>query len=137
MKEQQTLGIESLLKMPVALIIPMLLYMGIDLCNMTLTHPNVQALYGRKYDLVIVEIFGTDSLVGLGQQFDAPVIGYSTFSTNRWANDLIGNPSPLSYVSHPLMDFPDKMNIWHRIYNIVFYFYESIVLNAMSHPGQV
>lgn len=137
MKAQESQGIESLLKMPVAVVVPLLLYWGADLCNLTLTHPNVRALYGRKYDLVIAEIFGTDSILGLGQQFDAPIIGFSTFSTTRWTNDLIGNPSPLSYVSHPMMDFPDKMNIWHRIYNIVFYVYESIVLNLMSHPLQV
>lgn len=137
MKDRENQGIESFLKMPVALVIPMILYMGFDLCNFTLTHPNLQALYGRKYDLVIVEIFGSDSMLGLGQQFDAPVIAFSTFSTSRWTNDLIGNPSPLSYVSHPMLDFPDQMNIWHRIYNTVFYVYESIVLNLMSHPLQV
>lgn len=137
MKENEQRGIETMLKMPVSVILPMLLYYGSDLCNFTLLHPDVQALYGRKYDLVIVEVFGTESIIGLGQQFDAPVIGFSTFSTSRWTNDLIGNPSPLSYISHPMMDFPDRMNLWHRIYNIVFYAYESLVLNVMSHPMQV
>lgn len=137
MKEQEAHGLESLLKMPLAVVLPMLLYWGENVCNFTLMHPNVQALYGRKYDLVILEIFGTESTLGLGQQFDAPVIGFSTFSATRWTNDLIGNPSPLSYISHTMMDFPDKMNIWHRTYNIVFYVYESIILNLMHHPFQV
>lgn len=117
--------------------ITILLYHGADLCNTTLTHPNVKALYERKYDLVIVEIFGTDSLVGLGQKFNAPVIGFSTFSTTRWSNDLIGNPAPLSYVSHPMVDLPDKMNFWHRMLNTVLYVYESIVLTFLHHPLQV
>lgn len=120
--------------MPTAVVLPMLLYYGAEICNITLTHPNVKALHGRKYDLVIVEIFGTDSLIGLGQQFSAPVIGFSTFSTSRWTNDLIGNPSPLSYVSHPMLDFPEKLNIWNRLYNIMFYVYESIVINMLAHP---
>lgn len=137
MKQQESQGIEAFAKMPVAVILPILLYYGYDLCDFTLKHDNVRALYDRKYDLVIVEIFGTDSMIGLGQQFDAPVIGFSTFSTSRWTNDLIGNPSPLSYISHTMQDFPDKMNLWNRIYNIAFYGYESLILNAMSHPLQV
>ncbi|XP_037040608.1 UDP-glycosyltransferase UGT5-like isoform X1 [Bradysia coprophila] len=136
MKKQESQGIEAFTKMPVTVILPILLYYGYDLCDFTLKHENVRALYGRKYDLVIIEIFGTDSMIGLGQQFDAPVIGFSTFSTSRWTNDLIGNPSPLSYVSHTMQDFPDKMNLWNRILNIVFYGYESLILNAMSHPLQ-
>lgn len=137
MMKKQEMSIETMLKMPVSVVIPMLLYFGYDLCNQTLNHPNVQALRGRSYDLVIVEIFGSDSLIGLGQMLDAPVIGFSTFSTSRWTNDIIGNPSPLSYISHPMMDFPDQMNLWHRMSNIFFYVYESLVLNLMFHPTQV
>lgn len=136
-KEQEAQGMDSFLKMPLVAMLPFLLNWAGEICNFTLSHQNVQQLYGRKYDLIIVEIFGTDSLVGLGQKFDAPVIGFSTFSTSRWTNDLIGNPSPLSYVSHPMMDFPDKMKIWHRISNILFYVYESIILQFLSHPLQV
>ncbi|KAJ6643951.1 UDP-glucosyltransferase 2, partial [Pseudolycoriella hygida] len=133
-KKQETRGLESFLKMPLFVMLPILLYWGVDVCNDTLTHPNVRPLYGRNYDLVILEIFGTDSTIGLGQHFDAPVIGFSTFCTSRWTNDLIGNPSPLSYISHPMLDHPEKMSVWQRAYNILFYVYESIVLNVMVHP---
>lgn len=136
-KEQEAQGMDSFLKMPLFAMIPFILNWAADLCNFTLSHQNVQQLYGRKYDLAIVEIFGTDSMIGLGQQFDAPVIGFSTFSTSRWRNDLIGNPSPLSYVSHPMMDFPDKMKICHRISNTLLYVYESIILHFLSQPLQV
>lgn len=136
-KEQENQGMDAFSKMPLAVMLPFLVKWSAGMCNFTLSHPNVQALYGRKYDLIIVEIFGTDSLIGLGQRFDAPVIGFSTFSTSRWTNDLIGNPSPLSYVSHPMMDFPDKMKIWHRITNTLLYVYESIVLHFLGHPTQV
>lgn len=137
MKEFEGKGLDAFRNLPTGVILPMLLYMGADLCSITLSHSNLKALYGRKYDLIVVEIFGTESLIGLGQQFKAPVIGFSTFSTSRWTNDIIGNPSPLSYVSHAMLDFPDKMNLWHRIYNIVFYVYESVLLTAIHHPLQV
>lgn len=136
-KEMKASGLEGYEKTPVAVMITILLYYGADLCNTTLTDPNVKALFNRKYDLVIVEIFGTESLIGLGQIFDAPVIGFSTFSTNRWTNDLIGNPAPLSYISHPMLDFPDRMTFLHRMHNTLFYMYESIVLAFLHHPLQV
>lgn len=136
-KGMGTSGLEGFEKTPAAATILILLYHGADLCNTTLTDPNVKALFNRKYDLVIVEIFATESFVGLGQIFDAPVIGFSTFSTNRWTNDLIGNPAPLSYISHPMLDFPDRMTILHRMHNTLFYMYESIVLAFLHHPLQV
>lgn len=132
-KEMEAQGMDALRKMPLVVMLPFILNWSIDHCNFTLNHPNVRALYGRKYDLVIVEIFGTDVVIGLGQQLDAPVIGFSTFGTSRWTNDLIGNPSPLSYVSHPMRDYPNKMNLWHRISNTLMYVYESAVLQFFSY----
>lgn len=136
-KEIDSKGLEGFEQMPAAGTVLVLLYHGADLCNATLTNPNVKKLFGRKYDLVIVEIFATESLVGLGEVFDAPVIGFSTFSTSRWTNDLMGNPSPLSYVSHAMLDLPDKMSFLHRMHNTMFYIYESLVLALLHHPYQV
>lgn len=135
--QKESKGPDGFQKLPVAFMITVLLRFGADLCNITLTNPNVTSLFNRKYDLVIVEIFGTEALIGLGEIFDAPVIGFSTFSTSRWTNDLIGNPSPLSYISHPFLEFPDKMNFLHRMHNTMFYMYESIVLLFLHHPLQV
>ncbi|KAG4076739.1 hypothetical protein HA402_002026 [Bradysia odoriphaga] len=132
-KEMETQGMDAIRKMPLVVMLPFIMNWQTEHCNLTLNHPNVRALYGRKYDLVIVEIFGADVVVGLGQQFDAPVIGFSTFSTSRWTNDLIGNPSPLSYVSHPMRNYPDKMSIWDRISNTLMYVYESLVLEFFSY----
>lgn len=136
-KEFDAKGLDGFVKMPVAVTVSGLLYNGANLCNTTLTDPKVRALFNRKFDLVIVEVFGTESLIGLGQIYDAPVIGFSPFSTCRWIDDLIGNPSPLSYVSHPISEFPDRMNYLHRMHNTLFYVYESILLLFLHHPLQV
>ncbi len=136
-KEFKAVDLDGYENMPVATLVSMLFYRGADLCNLTLTNSNVKTLFARNYDLVIVEIFGTEAFIGLGQIFDCPVIGFSSFSTSRWTNDLVGNPSPLSYISHPMLDFPDKMNFLHRMHNTVFYMYESMVLSYLHHPLQV
>lgn len=134
---KRTSTLDAYQQIPIAILLPIILYMGTDLCNLTLSHPNLKALYDRKFDLIILEIFSTESLIGLGQQFNAPVIAYSALASTRWTNDLIGNQSPLSYIAHPFMDLPDKMNLWHRICNTLFYVYESILLAAFHHPSQV
>lgn len=110
--------------------VSVLFYRGVDLCNLTLTDPHVKALFNQSYDLVIVDVFGTESLIGLGQIFHAPVIGFSAYSTARWTN-----MSPLSYKSH----FPDWLpSLFYRLHNIIFYnMYESIVLAYSHHPLQV
>lgn len=44
----------------------------------------------EKYDLVLYESFASDVLAGLGQHFDCPVIGYTTFAAPAWANQITG-----------------------------------------------
>ncbi|KAG4079716.1 hypothetical protein HA402_004421 [Bradysia odoriphaga] len=135
-KNNSTSSLDSYHKMPVAVLLPIILYLGADLCNLTLSHANVKALYGRKFDLIVLEMFSTEALIGLGQQFNAPVIAYSALATSRWTNDLIGNESPTSYIPHPFLDLPVKFNLWHRVCNYLFYVYESILFAVLHHPLQ-
>lgn len=63
---------------------------GKVLSNFTLNHPNTRSLLlgNRKFDLVIVEIFACEALIGFGQHFSAPVIGLSTFGASLWTTKL-------------------------------------------------
>lgn len=111
---------------PIDTMVSMLFYGGVDLCNLTLTNPDVRALFNRTYDLVIVDVFGTESLIGLGQIFDAPVIGFTAYSMARWSNLL-----PLSCN----LNFP--ASLFHRLHNSISCMHESIVLAYLHHPLQV
>ncbi|XP_037027840.1 UDP-glucosyltransferase 2-like isoform X2 [Bradysia coprophila] len=116
-------------KSPVDTMVSMLFSGGWDLCNLTLTDPAVRALFNHTYDLVIVDIFGTESLIVLGQIFNAPVVGFSAYSTAKWTNLL-----PVSYK----LNFSNRVaSLFHRIHYSIFHMYESITLAYLHHPLQV
>lgn len=121
-----------------AIILPILFWHGDMFSNYTLSHPNVRHLMEtRSYDLVIVEIFCSEALIGFGQHFNAPVVAVSTFGASKWTNDLVGSPSPLSYVPHAFSTFTDKMSLWERTMNTVLTVYENIFINILNFPSQV
>lgn len=102
--------------------LPNLHNMGIFITNFTLTHPRMTAFLAdpnEHFDLVICEIFINEAMLGLGQHFKAPIIGFSTFGSSMWSNDLVGSPSPLSYVPHPFLSFNNRMTFTQRVINTV------------------
>lgn len=88
---------------PIVKIIQNIYEMGIKISNHTLRHPVTKKFLetDQEFDVVILEIFLTEPLLGFAQKFNAPVIGFSTFG--EWTTDLVGSPSPLSYVPHPFL----------------------------------
>lgn len=91
----------------------------------------------HTFDLVIVEIFCAEAVLGFGQHFNAPVIGVSTFGASKWTNDLVGTPAPLSYVPHAFSTLSDKMTLLDRAINTVTTIYENVLMNILHHPAQV
>jgi len=85
--------------------IPDIYNIGVRLSNFTLRHPKMISFLNSEqdFDVIILEIFLTESLLGIGHKFKAPVIGISTFGSSKWTNDLVGSPSPSSYVPHPFL----------------------------------
>lgn len=125
-------------KSPVKLSVEML-EMGTLITNFTLSHPAVQKLLhdpSEHFDVIVLEFFLTDAMLGFGQHFNAPVVGYSTFGASKWTTDLVGTPSPLSYVPHPFLSFTDKMTFVQRIGNTLFSAMDEIV-HRFYFPTQV
>lgn len=98
-----------------------LYFMGMMISNHTLTHPTVQKLLksNSKFDVIILEIFVNEAMLGFGHHFDAPIVGVSTFGANNWINEMVGTPSPVSYVPHPFLSLTDKMNFVERFWNFI------------------
>lgn len=125
-------------KSPVQMSVEMLSY-GTAITNFTLQHAAVQKLLhdpSERFDVIIVEIFLTDALLGFGQHFNAPVIGFSTFGASKWTTDLVGSPSPLSYVPHSFLSFTEKMSFAERIGNTLFTAMQEMVFR-LYFPTQV
>lgn len=79
--------------------------MGITITNSTLNQPRMKDFIesDRHFDVILLDIFLDEALLGLGHRFNAPLIGISTLGACKWTTDLVGSPSPMSYVPHPLL----------------------------------
>jgi len=112
--------------------------MGIEITNSTLTEPALQKLMasGEKFDVVICEVFVTEALFGLAQHFDAPLIGLGTFGATSWNTDLVGSPSPPSYVPSIFLPLTDKMSLGGRIFNLAVQTMEYVFFNNFYMPRQ-
>lgn len=85
--------------------------MGVTISNFTLNHPVTKKFLetDHEFDVVVVEIFLSESLLGIAHRFNAPVIGLSTFGASKWTTDLVGSPSPMSFVPHPFLRYEKKV----------------------------
>uniref|UniRef100_A0A182N956 UDP-glucuronosyltransferase n=1 Tax=Anopheles dirus TaxID=7168 RepID=A0A182N956_9DIPT len=105
--------------------------------NATLTSPAVQRLLqspDEAFDLLLLEIFMDDALLGFGDRFRCPIVGMSTFGANTFINDLTGAPQPLSYVPHQMLSFTNDMTFWQRLTNVAFHGVEAFVMRYMYLP---
>jgi len=110
--------------------------MGLDLTNALFKAPAVQELLAqnRTFDGVICETFMNDAHYGFAEHFGAPLITFSSLGATGWTSDLVGTPSPASYVPHSLLRFSDRMNFWERTQNLGFQVYEFIYQNLVIYP---
>lgn len=106
--------------------------LGTLITNHTLMHSVTQAFLHdptEKFDVIVVEVFLTDALLGLGQHFNAPLIGFSTSVASKWTTDLVSTPSPLSYVPNPFLPFTAHMTFMQRIGNTLMALLDEIVMH--------
>jgi hypothetical protein len=119
----------------------MFLYkMGEQMMNILLESPSFQKEIlnsDKKFDLVLYEIFGVDALVGLGQHFNCPVIGFATFAATSWVNQITGNPSGDSYIPNAFLSYTAHMDFKQRFFNTLFGITESAITKLMYFPMQV
>lgn len=90
----------------------------------------------EQFDVVLVQIFVGDALLSLGHYFNAPVIGISPTTANKWTRDLVGAPNLASFVPHILTGYTDRMNFWQRMYNSLCYLYEDVTTALFYMPDQ-
>lgn len=73
---------------------------GTETIEIFLASDNVQNFLksGQQFDLVILEAFASDAVLGFPAFFKAPYIGFSTMALPPWLSDWIWNPVESSYV---------------------------------------
>ncbi|CAH1375667.1 hypothetical protein MTP99_017076 [Tenebrio molitor] len=112
--------------------------MGGEIADRTLKNENVQKLLhsGENFDVVVMEYFINDALLGIGHHFKAPVILISPIATNGFANFIMANPAPSSYVPTLSGAFTKHMNFWQRLQNFLVRTVLDLVRETIHLPKQ-
>lgn len=112
----------------------------VQACETVSRMQSVQALLNstQTFDLVIVEVFGTECFLPLGQRFEAPVVGLLSSVSLPWVNAQLGNPDAPAYVPSYMMGYGQKMNLWERFANTMAVLWANIMYKYKSQmPSQV
>ncbi|XP_002000245.2 UDP-glycosyltransferase UGT5 [Drosophila mojavensis] len=112
--------------------------MGLRITEALLKEPKIQQLRksNQTFDAVISEVFLNEAHFGFAEHFKAPLIGLGTFGAISWNTDLVGSPSPPSYVPHALLKFSDHMSLVERVINFAFINYEYLFMTLYYLPQQ-
>ncbi|XP_055628473.1 UDP-glycosyltransferase UGT5-like [Toxorhynchites rutilus septentrionalis] len=107
--------------------------------NSTMNDPAVVKLIdsNEKFDLVVLEMFMNDAMLGFAHHFKTPCVAMSTFGASKWTSDLVGNPSPPSYVPNPFLSFTDHMSFGERLVNTLMSAMDNLIVSIMDDPVQV
>ncbi|KAJ8918829.1 hypothetical protein NQ315_011115 [Exocentrus adspersus] len=111
---------------------------GNDLTRRTIEHPNVQALLksNEQFDVVIVQQFINDAHKVFAYHYKAPLIIMSTLGPNAWVNNLVGNPSPPSYVPDVFLSYGTHMNFRQRLVNWLYTVASELNRHLLFYPAQ-
>ncbi|XP_030034070.2 UDP-glucosyltransferase 2 [Manduca sexta] len=91
----------------------------IHACEMVSHLPAVKKLFNSTatFDLVIVEVFGSDCFLPAGRKFNAPVIGFLSSVPLPWVNEQLGNPEGTAYIPSYMVGYGQHMSLWERFFN--------------------
>lgn len=94
---------------------------GIEACEAAYSSVDVQKIIKKKeqFDLILMEQFNTECMLGLAWKLQVPVIGLSSCALMPWLYERIGNPAIPSYIPALFMGYSDKMTFSERLANWV------------------
>lgn len=72
---------------------------------------------GKKYDLLLTELFGSDCMLGWGWHFKVPTIVMTSSANLPWAADRFGLPDNPSYIPTYFMGSVSKQDFFGRMMN--------------------
>ncbi|XP_046401574.1 uncharacterized protein LOC124167639 [Ischnura elegans] len=111
------------------------LYLSSDVLRKYLAY-NTSDQGAPKFDLVIIEIFYYDCLLGFAHHFDTPMIGIVSQYALPWASDLVGNPDTYARVPHVFLQYGAKMTTLESLHNFIFTMAMNLYRRYVSLPQQ-
>ncbi|XP_013109137.2 UDP-glucosyltransferase 2-like [Stomoxys calcitrans] len=110
---------------------------GQEMVSNVFENPEVQKMMANEgFDLIIMDILTSEALVGLGEHFHAPMVAVSTFGSAGFMDEMVGNPSPLSYIPHMALPFGNHMTLWERLVNVAMETVDKLSFHLLMLPHQ-
>lgn len=92
---------------------------GEQSCQNVLNSTAIKKVLAVKlpFDVIIMEQFNSDCMMGIAWKLQAPVIGLSSCAMMPWHYDRVGNPHIPSHVPALFMGYTDNMSYTARLAN--------------------
>lgn len=109
-----------------------LIYSTAALVNYTLSHADVQQIIRAKpsvvgFDLLLLDMYYNDALLGLAAHCgNIPTVVLCATGTNKWTNEMVGNPHNPAYNPSLFSGYTDRMSLTERLYNALGSAFEKI-----------
>lgn len=72
---------------------------------------------GQQFDVMILDNYQNDALLGIAYYLKLPVITFSTAGSSLWSDKMVGNPLNPSYNPNMALGFAENMNFCERLKN--------------------
>lgn len=93
-----------------------------------------QVLSGStRYDLIVMEQFNTDCLMGIAHVLQVPVVALSSCPLLPWHYERIGNPIIPSYIPALFLGQGENIDFFHRVVNWFIYHGYNFLYDLLSH----
>jgi glucuronosyltransferase len=117
----------------------MLYEWGIEACDHTLNSSAIKNVLnqGRRepFDLIIVEQFNSDCMLGVAHKLNAPVIGLSSCNIMPWHFPRIGLPYEPGFYPTTFIGGSDHMSFGKRISNWFTFVYMNVMYRLFVQSG--
>lgn len=90
-----------------------------DGCENSLNSSAIQTVLKQKFDVILMEQFNSDCMMGVAWKINAPVIGLTSCVLMPWHYDRVGTPLIPSYMPALFLGYSDEMSYLERISNWV------------------
>lgn len=93
-------------------------------------------LQHQQYDLILLCIWLSEALYGLGEYFNVPIVGVSTFSSSYPLDLLVGNISPVSIIPTMFLQHTYEATFLQRCLNVALSVIDKMIYSYLYLPGQ-
>ena len=90
---------------------------GFKTCKDVLSSSAIDQVVNKHFDVILMEHFNTECLMGIAWKMKLPVIGLSSCMLMPWHYDRIGNPLNPSYIPNTLGHSSQNMSFGERLVN--------------------